>query len=127
VQELWGALMDRASAYRDTLPVYLLVSITTPRQFHPKDPRAKDAEEQAAVTERAVRELEERPQIGKVLVKVLPPLQRLTVDYVAGFLTSVQRLERAQARAIALGMVGTDDNEEIIARMRDYYTLAEGA
>jgi len=112
VCELWPALMGRALKRRRELPVYLLVSVATPRAGQRPSRKLKRRIESIR---RTVGRLEEqRRQPGGLRVEVLDELEPFSTDRVADFLENVLELDPDEADRRAEVITAQGDNETIL-------------
>jgi hypothetical protein len=117
--------MEKAHQYRDSLPIYMLLSVAYPRKLATRDKkRSREVADMLERTRRVVaRMADHEPATGDTLVNVLPELAQFSEDYVAQFLTDVVvGMGRKKALAIARNLVGpVDDNETILRHLRDFF------
>lgn len=118
VQDLWSDLMQQAGKIRESLPIYLVLSVAYPVPAS-RDPEIIErAERQAKLTAQAIKKIASKPRLkGQVRVEVLTRLEPFGTDYVAEFLFDVFDLEWGDAERRAKHIVGMDDNETILTRM----------
>jgi hypothetical protein len=118
VQDLWSSVMTRAARFRDSLPVYLLLSIAYPAEPTASDPRAKKQAETRRRVREAIDHIGTRKRLGKVRVEVLPELKPFDERYISEFLEEVLELDTERAGSIADHLVEAGDNELILDRMK---------
>ena len=119
IHELWVELMEKATTYQSTLPIFLLVSVASPQLLPGSDAKAEKGRNMRTVTEQLIAQLQEKQRlVGNVRVEVLPELEPFDQDYVAGFLEDVLELAPEQAESTAAYMVELNDNETILARLK---------
>lgn len=121
VQELWSDLMHQALDWRSTLPVYLILSVAYLRTPSAGTHDAERARRQTELTARVIEKIAGKPRLkGQVRVEVLPELKRIEEGYVAEFLENVFDLELDDAARRAAHLVGNNDNETILQRMKQF-------
>ncbi|MGE0822247.1 MAG: CHAT domain-containing protein [Candidatus Binatia bacterium] len=121
IQELWADIMEQATAYRSTLPVFLLVSVAYPQPVPEQHRNANKVREMIALTEKTITTLQERSRLkGNVRVEVLPKLEPFDEYYVAGFLEDTLELDPDRAESTAAHLVEMNDNETILERFKTF-------
>ena len=127
IQDVWVRLMEKVSAHRSRLPVFLLLSVAYPHPRHEKDPRAAKIRDVIALTEQTISRLQEKTRLkGNVRVEVLPKLQPFAQHYVAGFLEDVLELDPDFAESTAEHLVDMNDNETILERLQSFLLDRQG-
>lgn len=118
IQNFWGKLLQKASYYRKTLPVFLLVPVAYPRELSERHPNAKKVQDSVTLTKQVIEKLQAAPRPdGNVQVEVLAELEQFTEDDVAGFLVDTLALDPQEAESAAVDIVELNDNETILARL----------
>ncbi len=121
VTDLWGELMHLASAYRRTLPVFLLTALAYPRPLPDTHAWAHRIQEMLSVTENTIAELKRKRRLsGNARVEILKRLDPFEESYVAEFLEDTVNLEPERAETVAANLVGIHDNETILRNLRNF-------
>lgn len=118
VQELWSDLMQLAGRLRESLPVYLILSVAYPVPTSPDPKVVERAQCRAKLTAQTIERLAGKLRLnGQVRVEVLPRLEPFSTEYVAEFLADVFDLDWGDAERRAEHLIGMDDNEAVLERM----------
>ncbi len=118
VHELWTSVLAAASAYRDTLPVFLILCVGYPQELPAGHRRAERARKRISMIRTLIEALSQKKRLaGRVRVEVLPELEDFDEEYMIEFLEDVLDLAPARAEAVAENMLSAGDNNEILLRM----------